>query len=84
MEVKNLYSLYDKIAKEYAMPFSANNDAQAVRSVGMLLKKEPHVSPVDYAVYQVGDFDPSDGNLGGNESPRLVYDFALIQKKDGE
>lgn len=61
----NVYSIYDKKAKCYGMPFLAHNHAVAARMVQAsmdevsLLAKYPH----DYCLECVGSFSDEDGSL---------------------
>lgn len=61
--MKSLYSVYDKVAKEYAGPFMQNNDASAVRAFVSWLRSDSKIQCEDYSLYLVGHFDVNSGSV---------------------
>ena len=57
--IYNLYSIYDKDAKEYGPLFNAKNDIVASRYVEEMIKDVKHVD--SYALYCMGEFDTENG-----------------------
>ena len=53
--VLGMYSVYDKIAKEFSAPTLAKNDGVASRMFLNSISKLPNAA--DLALYQVGEFD---------------------------
>ncbi|AXH74602.1 MAG: nonstructural protein [Microviridae sp.] len=83
--VKQLYTVYDRVAGRHFNPFPEDNDAAAMRSFRMMANNvESMISqnPDDFDLYHVGDFDPYDAQLDGVDIIRLVINAAvLIHKK---
>lgn len=66
----NMYSVYDKVARQYGFPLMARNDDVAMRYyVDGLMKQK--VQSSDFELYCVGTFDDDVGCVYG-EVPRLV------------
>ena len=61
--MKSLYSVYDKVAKEYAAPFMQNNDDSAVRAVLSWLRSDPKIQSEDYSLSCVGHFYVNSGTI---------------------
>lgn len=55
----NLYSIYDKDAKEYGPLFNAKNDVVASRYVEEMVKDVSHLD--SYALYLMGEYDTENG-----------------------
>ena len=53
----NIYTIYDKVACESGPIFQAKNDTVALRCFMSLMKDTPNVTPSDYDVYCLGEFD---------------------------
>lgn len=63
--ILSLYSIYDKVAKEYAAPFCGRTDEEVMRSLRYQLSR-PADNPMrdypdDFDLYKLGDFDSSSG-----------------------
>lgn len=74
--MKNLYCVYDKVAKEFADPFKQNNDDSACRAFLGWLKKDTQIHSEDYSLYLVGYFD--------SESGTITPDFKEIPIVEGD
>lgn len=62
----NAYTLYDRKALQYNMPFFAVSDGVAVRMLQELVadtKTTPGRHPSDYVLYRCGGYDDSSGTL---------------------
>lgn len=51
----NLYSIYDKDAKEYGPLFNAKNDVVASRYVEQIVNDVPHLD--SYSLFLMGEYD---------------------------
>ena len=65
-----LYVTYDKIGEEYSPVFQQKNDKVCMRVVHEMLKKSP-VSPEDYQILKIGEFDTERGFASYDHSPIL-------------
>ena len=67
-----LYSVYDRVAQVYAEPFSAVNDATALRSF-TIAQSTPesmlYASPADFQLWYLGSMDNSSGELLSYDAP---------------
>ena len=67
-----LYSVYDRVAQVYAEPFSAVNDATALRSF-TIAQSSPesmlYASPGDFQLWYLGSMDNSSGELMSYDLP---------------
>lgn len=61
-----MYSVYDRVAQVYADPFSAVNDATAVRAF-TIAQSSPesmlYASPGDFQLWYLGSMDNTDGEV---------------------
>lgn len=69
MSVKNMYSIKDTVAEEFAPPFVANTDGVAVRMFSNALKG--NLYPKDYELYCIGSFDVSLGCVASSVLRKL-------------
>lgn len=79
-----MYSIFDKQLKSYMDTFQAPADAVAVRSFGDLVRAaDPKVPvcahPEDFHLSRVGSWDPSTGQLVGEEPTKLIDALSLVQ-----
>lgn len=67
-----LYSVYDRVAQVYAEPFTAVNDATAVRAF-TIAQSTPesmlYASPADFQLWYIGSLDNNSGDLLSNDYP---------------
>lgn len=82
MLLLGMYAVNDEKAKAFFNPFVARQKAEAHRSFGDSIK-DPAGNlgkhPGDFALYQLGTFDPVTGEIEGFSKPELVCrgsDFA--------
>lgn len=61
-----IYSVFDRKAAVFARPFTAPNDAMAMRSF-LAAKQDPtteiHKFPEDFSIHRLGDFDDDTGHI---------------------
>ena len=81
--IKGLYSIYDKKACFYVAPFSARNDAEAVRSVTQALR-DPNTQlaqhPEDFHLVTIGSFDDNTSEISYSPPHVIVECSALAQE----
>ena len=73
--LQNTYSAFDKKAVYYLGTFNARNDAEASRIFGDAAKNLENivgVHPEDFALYRLGSFDDSNGQIVGEVTPVFV------------
>ena len=81
MAIKTFISLYDKKAQVFNTPVLEVNEATAMRRITQLLKDPQYKDelfvqfPSDFALYNVGTFDDSDGSViqGKKDSEPNAY-----------
>lgn len=64
--MQRLYSVFDKKALTYSLPYTAVNDALAARFLVSTFEDTDNFIaryPEDFALYYVGDFDASNGQI---------------------
>lgn len=86
-----LYSIYDKKAKVFGLPFHAPSDVVAMRQVSVAAK-DPQLQlamfPDDFDLYQIGYFDDQTGKITVPGVPVFVIAVCSLSKlmegkKDG-
>lgn len=60
-----LYTVYDKVARQYSAPNMAINHGVAFRQFQQLLVTMPEHIRVDYELYCIADFSIDDGSIDG-------------------
>ncbi len=78
--IYNLYSIYDKDAKEYGPLFNAKNALIASRYVEQMMKDVEDVDP--YAIFCMGEYDTENGIKSTNVS--FVGDCSELLKNHEE
>lgn len=76
--LKNLYVLFDNIAKEGGNVFTAKNDQVACRQVQNTLRESEFMNPKEYILYKVGSYDPE---LVSVIPTKEVIDFLEVMNK---
>jgi hypothetical protein len=64
--MKNLYSIFDTVASEYAPPFVAINNGVAMRAFKRELGDLPDHVRKDYVLYRIGTFESETGEIARN------------------
>lgn len=80
--VLNIYSIFDKKAGIYNMPFYQSNDAVARRTAVIMRndKTTPaYTNPEDYTLFHIGHFDADTGKLSVLDTPMPIVSFHEIQ-----
>ncbi len=70
----NIYSIFDTASGLYSRPFFTQADAEAMRSFSDIVQDAEHPvgkHPEDYAVYRIGIFDDTKGNMINEENECL-------------
>lgn len=60
--IKNLYCVYDRVAKIHHAPIMLNNNEEAVRSFKMSANPND-IMLKDLELYKIGEFDMKSGNI---------------------
>lgn len=67
-----LYSVYDRVAHLYADPFTAVNDATAMRSFTLAVSSPEsmlYAAPQDFQLWYLGSLDNNSGELLAYDDP---------------
>lgn len=87
MLLLGLYAINDEKAQAFFNPFVARTSGESHRSFGDSIN-DPQGNlgkhPSDFALYQIGTFDPSNGYIDGLKKPVLIArgsDFKNIKNK---
>ncbi len=85
----NAYSVFDKTAESFAVPFFAPNDEVAKRNFRFSLKKLDDLFVVDLQLYRIGAFDNVNGMFvndytGVIDTGTNVLSEREIEKKNSE
>lgn len=65
-----LFAVYDRIAQDYAQPFQSKNEDTATRS--FLAGAEGQPNNEDFELYEVGEYDTSNGLIKPLKSPIFI------------
>lgn len=87
MSKKNLYSIRDLVAEEFAPPFVSNNDNTAIRSAIHSVKENQimmsHIS--DYSLFNLSSFDENTGEIVPNPLCNTpIFMFSSLAKKESD
>lgn len=83
----NFYSIYDKCAGAYIIPFVLQNDLIAIRTFGDCVNLKDHAfnkHPEDYSLYHVAQFDDNTGHIDTLPEPRLIASGTSLYRPDQE
>lgn len=75
-----MYSVKDKKADEFGPPYCAKNDKVAMRMFQQLLEKASPWAVMDYALYQIGYFDPVTGVVDALAVKEVSVPNEMIEK----
>lgn len=81
---KFMYSVFDKQAKLFSLPFNEVNDSAAIRSFKLAISHDGtllHDCPQDYDLYRVGSFDDENGEFT-NDVSRLYNGFSEVKSDE--
>lgn len=87
MSAKNLYSIRDLVAEEFAPPFVSNNDSTAIRSAIHSVKENQimmcHIS--DYSLFNLGSWDENTGDIVPNPLHGTpIFMFSELENKESD
>lgn len=81
-----IYSVRDLVVREYHTPFTAGNDATAVRMFvngGRNPDAGMGLNPSDFELWRIGEFDPESGEVFDADHVRLGKLVDLQPKTNG-
>lgn len=81
---RKIYSLYDEKAGAYANPFYMENDLTAVRAVSHAVnggESNLSLSPSDFKLYCLGEFDDNSGGIDTDDVPRFVSHLEELKQQ---
>jgi hypothetical protein len=58
-----LYSIYDTIADVFNKPFTAHNDADAIRAFTQSFEQGNQANKNDYVLYHLGEYNDANGEI---------------------
>lgn len=67
-----IYSIFDKTAKQFGLPFFQINDETAIRMFSNLVNDKDSMlnkNPDDYTLFRLGEFDADSGIVDGIRNP---------------
>lgn len=73
--LERFYSVYDSKVESYMRPFTAPNEASAVRSLSAAISDPNHDFnrfAEDFALFEVGIWDPAVGRISAYEAPKAI------------
>jgi len=70
----NLYAIRDKIRAECQPPFTAKNDQEGLRIIGISLSKDPYAiqHADEFELWWLGHWDPETGVIETGSKPSIV------------
>lgn len=77
----NLYTLIDKASKttNHPMPFASQRDAvDGLREVVNDEKTALHKHPEDFALYQLGEYNPRDMKMEIFDPPKIIIEVSQL------
>jgi len=83
--MRNIYTIRDKKAGIYLMPFCCHSDGEAARQIDHIVNSEEKNQiadyPEDYDLYKIGYFDDVEtGSITAIEKPAFVVALATLKK----
>lgn len=73
-QVINIYTVFDKVAKQCSSPILLENDDVAIRFFNLEVKAKVDPSCAeDYEIYQIGVFDSKQGHLVPLQFNKLIF-----------
>jgi hypothetical protein len=78
-----LYAIYDTIADVFNKPFTAHNDADAIRAFTASFEQGNQANKNDYVLYSLGSYNDGSGEISP-VVPLKVYSGFDIGKEQAE
>lgn len=75
---QSIYSIYDTVAQVFNKPFTDHNNATAIRSFTASVENQKHKD--DYALYLLGEFDDSNGQINAIDNPVRILSGLDVKK----
>lgn len=85
--MKKVYSILDRVSREYGPLFVCSTDEEAVRTVrqaALYGKSNLSQFPTDFTLYCLGKFEESSGILTGLKIPVIISDVSNIVNVEPE
>jgi hypothetical protein len=87
--IMQMYAIYDTVADVFNKPFTAHNDADAIRAFSQSFEQGNKANKQDYVLYHIGEYNDSDGSLypgtkDSNSNPMKIYSGFDIGKDQTE
>jgi hypothetical protein len=84
-----LYAIYDTIADVFNKPFTAHNDADAIRAFTQSFEQGNQANKEDFVLYHLAEYDDSNGCIhpgskDSNNNPMKIYSGFDIGKQAEE
>lgn len=81
-----LCATYDKVANVFSEPFTAVNEAVAIRSIKTAALKNPTVAlnSKDYVLYKIADYDETNGDIANIKHVQLAELRDLFKEEEIE
>lgn len=79
--INRLFAVQDSKAGAFHAPFCAPSEGVAVRMMLDCVNREGHpyaMHPEDYTLYEVGEFEDTDGRVSGSQ-PRSISNLASLK-----
>lgn len=80
-----MYSIYDEIIQTYNLPFTAINDADAMRMFYNASLNEDttlHKSPTDFTLYYVAEYNSDTGSYNNITPPKQIIKLTSLNQQN--
>jgi hypothetical protein len=79
-----LYAIYDTIADVFNKPFTAHNDADAIRAFTQSFEQGNQANKNDYVLYSVGSYNDGSGEITPVVPLKVYSGFDIGKEKEEE
>jgi hypothetical protein len=81
-----VYSLYDNKAEIYNQPLCTKTEVELKESLKYTIEEDEEnaINPVDYDVFELGEYDPTCGKYDLLEAPKHLFNLKNLIKKEEE
>jgi len=77
--MKTLYSIFDSVGGFYCPIFQAENNGHAIRMFSEAFENRKHLA--DYTLWELGTFDPDNGEMITHKQPKMVLNGLSLNKE---
>jgi hypothetical protein len=77
-----LYAIYDTIADVFNKPFTAHNDADAIRAFTQSFEQGNKANKEDYVLYSIGEYNDGNGEIKPNVPVKIYSGFDIGKQAD--